>query len=85
MKKISKSDYQTTSVDKEHETHWDKVSSRAKSKHFTRGSRVLYNNVSGEILAVLNGVSVNETLLRILWEDDTVSNIKPIALNRSTT
>jgi hypothetical protein len=79
--KLSKSDtINKTQEAKDRE--W--LNSLKPSEHFSVGSRVIIaQNKRGTVLAVL--VSSDETLLRVKWDDDSISNIKPIALNRSTT
>lgn len=79
--KLSKSD----KIDKEQEAKDKELLDNPKlSMHFKVGTFIVqYGKGRGEILAVRRcKCSKGETLLRVRWEDGSVSNTKPIALNR---
>lgn len=77
--KLSKSDQDPHQTDRDAEA----LANMPKSQHFAKGTFIVYNNVRAEILAVESWTTWprSETLLRVAWDDGTVSLIKPIALN----
>lgn len=77
--KLSKSD----SLDKAQEQRdreW--LATLKPSKHFAKGEFILCDNRRGEILMHKIRRSDSAHVLTIVWDDGSVSTIKPIALNR---
>lgn len=56
------------------------------SKHFTVGTWIVMNNRRGEVtrkFAVWERGGILDKYLTVRWEDGSVSDVMPIALNRS--
>lgn len=79
MGKISKSDT-TPEMEREAET-WRQKRLAETCQHFAVGTWIMSNNYRGQILSRYQ--DAQSTLLRVLWEDCTVSVVQPYALNRS--
>jgi hypothetical protein len=82
MRKISKSDLPINR--NEHAEHAEREANRVRSKHFAVGEFIIMAGKGrGEILSTFScKCPRSERGIRVKWEDGTVENLWPFALNR---